>query len=71
MSVTLKIADQDASMVGAILLDVCRLQKAAIHGEETKVLLGNLDRRISSDQMIEQVRQIADAFIVAVRANQR
>lgn len=67
-SVSLKLAVEDVSLAGAILLEVCKIQRASIHGEETAILLSNLDRRVSSDQVIEQVRQIADAFIVAVRA---
>lgn len=71
MSVTLKLADQDAQLIGNILLSVGKLQKAASEEKETRFALAELDRLCSSASMITRVAELAGSFQTAVRANQR
>lgn len=71
MSVTLKLDDKDAALVAGILLDVSKIQKARMAGQETVNHIKSLDRRISSSEVLRIVDNLAGAFETAVRANQR
>ena len=71
LSVTLKMADQDAKLVGDILDNVAKLQGAALEGKETVHQLQALDRLVSSHVMVKRVIELTGAFRVVTRANER
>lgn len=71
VSVTLKLADDDARLVGEILARIARLQGAALMGSETEHELKALNMLISSTAMVHRVTELSGAFISAVRANER
>lgn len=71
MSVTLKIADEDAKLVASIMEEVAKIQDASIHGRETVVFLRRLEILIPSDQGVKRVLEIGGAFKTAARANER
>jgi len=69
VSVTIKLADADAKLVGDLLNDLCKLNKARIDGRETVPQLKNIELRIPNTVMLEHVQEIVGAFQTAVRAN--
>lgn len=71
MSVTLKLADQDADLIQRVLKTVAGLQQAFLRKEETVHFMRQLEREISSAMMVDHVLELAGAFKVAVRANER
>lgn len=71
MSVTLKLADADARLIGEILTTVVRHQAAVAKGQETVYFLKQLDRLVSPPIMVHHVMELAGAFRTVVRANER
>lgn len=71
MSVTLKLADEDAKLIGNVLNNVAKLQEAALSGKETVLFLKAMDRTVSSPEMIKHLNELSGAFRVAARANER
>lgn len=71
MSVTLKLADQDAKLAGDIMQATAKFQARKAKGEDPRFEGNVLDRLISSEVMATRVAEIAAAFHTAVRANAR
>lgn len=70
MSVTLKLADEDAAVVGSILRAFSENGKLKADEEGFKQFFYAM-RSASGHRTFEHIGQIAGAFQIAVRANQR
>lgn len=70
MSVTLKIADEDAAVVASILRAVGTQPDASKEEKRYEDWFYKI-RGASGHRTLEHLREIAGAFQIAVRANQR
>lgn len=73
MSVTLKLADEDAAVIGSILRAVGQ-DLPGLRSEDSAVRYENWHRAVKTSQgsrSNEKILELAGAFKVAVRANER
>jgi hypothetical protein len=69
VSVTIKLANGDAKLVGDLLQDLVNLNRKVLEGKSNLQDTKALQHRINSIVMANHVQELVGAFHTAVRAN--
>jgi hypothetical protein len=71
VSVTLKLADQDAVIIRDVLESINKYTAAVSNNVETVTYIKAIERQFGTHSMRMRVNELYGTFAAAVRANQR